>query len=242
MEHNGQLMMAQNYRCTKDLLDACQAQGARLIYASSAATYGAIEGRVSDGLDLTTLRPLNMYGYSKHLFDCYAERKGFLHLITGLKYFNVFGPNEDHKEDMRSVVHKAYHQILEAGSVKLFKSYRPEFADGCQRRDFLYVKDAVRMTLFLAENTRSGGLYNVGTGTSRTWLDLATAIFAALGRQPKIEFVDMPERLQGKYQYFTQAEIGKLRGLGYKDEITSLEDAVKDYVLNYLAPGGKLEP
>jgi ADP-L-glycero-D-manno-heptose 6-epimerase len=132
--------------------------------------------------------------------------------------------------------------MRETGYVKLFKSYRPEFADGCQRRDFLYVKDAVRMTIFLAENTHAGGLYNVGTGASRTWLDLATAIFTALGRQPKVEFVDMPERLKGKYQYFTQAEIGKLRGLGYKDEFTSLEDAVEDYVLNYLAPGGKLEP
>ena len=207
-----------------------------------AATYGGLEEGLNEARPLSSLRPLNMYGYSKHLFDCYAERKGFLNLITGLKYFNVFGPNEDHKEDMRSVVHKAYHQILDTGSVKLFKSYRPEFADGCQRRDFLYVKDAVRMTIFLAENTRAGGLYNVGTGTSRTWLDLATAIFAALGKPVKIEFVDMPERLKGKYQYFTQAEIAKIRSLGYTDEMTSLEDAVEDYVLNYLVPGGKLEP
>lgn len=241
-ETDAAYLIHNNYEYTKKLAAWCLQTKARFVYASSAATYGELEEGLNESRPLNSLRPLNMYGYSKHLFDCYAERKGFLHLITGLKYFNVFGPNEDHKDDMRSVVHKAYHQILETGTVKLFKSYRPEFADGCQRRDFLYVKDAVRMTSFLAENTRAGGLYNVGTGTARTWLDLATAIFAALGREPKIEFVDMPERLKGKYQYFTQAEISKLRGLGYEDEIASLEDAVKDYVLNYLAPGGKLEP
>ena len=241
-ETDAAYLIHNNYEYTKKLAEWCLETKARFVYASSAATYGGLEEGLNESRPLSSLRPLNMYGYSKHLFDCYAERKGFQNLITGIRYFNVFGPNEDHKEDMRSVVHKAYHQILETGSVKLFKSYRPEFADGCQRRDFLYVKDAVRMTIFLAENTRAGGLYNVGTGTSRTWLDLATAIFAALGRPPRIEFVDMPERLQGKYQYFTQAEIGRIRALGYTDEMTSLEDAVKDYVLNYLAPGGKLEP
>jgi ADP-L-glycero-D-manno-heptose 6-epimerase len=126
--------------------------------------------------------------------------------------------------------------------VSLFKSYRPEFADGCQRRDFLYVKDAVKMTIFLAQHADIGGLYNLGTGSSRTWLDLATAIFTALGREPNIKFIEMPERLKGKYQYFTQAEIGKLRTAGYRDDVTSVEDAVKDYVVNYLVPGSKLEP
>lgn len=241
-ETDAAYLIYNNYEYTKKLAAWCLETKGRFVYASSAATYGGLEEGLNESRPLSGLRPLNMYGYSKHLFDCYAERKGFLHLITGLKYFNVFGPNEDHKDDMRSVVHKAYHQILETGSVKLFKSYRPEFADGCQRRDFLYVKDAVRMTVFLAENTRAGGIYNVGTGTSRTWLDLAAAIFAALGRPMKKEFIEMPERLKGKYQYFTQAEIGKLRGLGYTDEMTSLEDAVKDYVLNYLVPGAKLEP
>lgn len=241
-ETDAAYLIYNNYEYTKKLADWCLETKGRFVYASSAATYGGLEEGLNEARPLNSLRPLNMYGYSKHLFDCYAERKGYLHLITGLKYFNVYGPNEDHKDDMRSVVHKAYHQILETGSVKLFKSYRPEFADGCQQRDFLYVKDAVKMTIFLAENTRASGLFNVGTGSSRTWLDLVTAIFNALRREPKIEFIEMPSRLKGKYQYFTQAEIGKLRALGYREEIMTLEEAVKDYVVNYLAPGVKLEP
>jgi len=241
-ETDAAYLIHNNYEYTKKLAEWCLEREARFVYASSAATYGGLEEGLNETRPLESLRPLNMYGYSKHLFDCYAERKGFLDKIAGLKFFNVYGPNEDHKDDMRSVVHKAYHQIVDTGSVSLFKSYRPEFADGCQRRDFLYVKDAVKMTIFLAQHADVGGLYNLGTGSSRTWLDLATAIFTALGREPNIQFIDMPERLKGKYQYFTQAEIGKLRTAGYRDEVTSVEDAVKDYVVNYLETGSKLEP
>lgn len=241
-ETDAAYLIHNNYEYTKKLAAWCLEREARFVYASSAATYGGLEEGLNETRPLESLRPLNMYGYSKHLFDCYAERKGFLDKIAGLKFFNVYGPNEDHKDDMRSVVHKAYHQIVDTGSVSLFKSYRPEFADGCQRRDFLYVKDAVKMTIFLAQHTDVGGLYNLGTGSSRTWLDLATAIFTALGREPNIKFIEMPERLKGKYQYFTQAEIGKLRTAGYRDDVTSVEDAVKDYVVNYLVPGSKLEP
>ena len=241
-ETDAAYLIHNNYEYTKKLAAWCLEREARFVYASSAATYGELEEGLNETRPLESLRPLNMYGYSKHMFDCYAQKHGFLDKIAGLKFFNVYGPNEDHKDDMRSVVHKAYHQILDTGSVSLFKSYRPEFADGCQRRDFLYVKDAVRMTIFLAQNADIGGLYNLGTGSSRTWLDLATAIFAALGREPSINFIDMPERLKGKYQYFTQAEIGKLRAAGYRDDVTSVEDAVKDYVVNYLETGSKLEP
>lgn len=241
-ETDAAYLIHNNYEYTKKLARWSLEREARFVYASSAATYGGLEEGLNETRPLDSLRPLNMYGYSKHLFDCYAERKGFLDKIAGLKFFNVYGPNEDHKDDMRSVVHKAYHQIVDTGSVSLFKSYRPEFADGCQRRDFLYVKDAVKMTIFLAQHADVGGLYNLGTGSSRTWLDLATAIFTALGREPNIQFIDMPERLKGKYQYFTQAEIGKLRTAGYRDEVTSVEDAVKDYVVNYLETGSKLEP
>lgn len=241
-ETDAAYLIHNNYEYTKKLAAWCLEREARFVYASSAATYGELEEGLNETRPLESLRPLNMYGYSKHMFDCYAQKHGFLDKIAGLKFFNVYGPNEDHKGDMRSVVHKAYHQILDKDSVELFKSDRPEFADGCQRRDFLYVKDAVRMTIFLAQNADIGGLYNLGTGSSRTWLDLATAIFEALGREPRINFIDMPARLKGKYQYFTQAEIGKLRAAGYLDDVTSIEDAVKDYVVNYLETGSKLEP
>jgi ADP-L-glycero-D-manno-heptose 6-epimerase len=210
------------------------------VYASSAATYGGLEASLPESAALHTLRPLNIYGYSKHLFDCYAERSGILPQITGIKYFNIFGPNENHKGEMRSVVHKAFHQIRETGCVSLFKSYRPEFYDGEQRRDFLYVKDAVAATLFLAENVHGGGLFNVGSGEANTWLSLVTAIFNSLGQAPKIDFIDMPDELRDKYQYFTCADIGKLRSAGFQQPMTPLADAVRDYVVNYLIPNRHL--
>ena len=191
---------------------------------------------------LDTLRPLNMYGYSKHLFDLHAKRAGFLDDIVGLKYFNVFGPNEDHKGDMRSLVHKSFAQVKSEGVIRLFKSYRKDFRDGEQKRDFLYVKDAVAMTLHLAANKKAGGLYNIGSGAARTWIDLANSVFAALGKKPKIEFIEMPETIRDKYQYFTQANISRLRATGYKEKIISLEDAVEDYVQNYLVPDKRLDP
>lgn len=237
-ERDAAFLVRNNYEFTRDLAQWSLDSGVRFVYASSAATYG--DGSVGmrdedDPETLQPLRPLNMYGYSKHMFDLYAARSGWLNKIVGAKYFNVFGPNEEHKGDMRSVVHKAYEQIRDSGRVKLFKSYRLEYADGEQRRDFLYVKDAVAMTLHLA-TTRSHGIYNIGSGTSTTWNDLVAAVFAAMGRAPKIEYIDMPEEIQEKYQYFTQADISKLRGSGYKTPITPLPDAVTDYVKNYLVP------
>ena len=236
-EKNAAYLVDNNYAYTRELAAWTIAQRARFIYASSAATYGdGAQGMDDQSYDLHRLRPLNMYGYSKHLFDVYAQREGFLDRIVGVKYFNVFGPNEDHKADMRSLVHKAYGQILATGKIQLFKSHRPDYQDGEQKRDFLYVKDAVEMTLHLAETRRAGGLYNLGSGQANTWLTLAQAIFAALGKEPNIEFIDMPAILREKYQYFTQADIAKLRGSGYDKPVTPLPDAVRDYVQNYLVP------
>jgi ADP-L-glycero-D-manno-heptose 6-epimerase len=241
-EKNASYLIDNNYAVTKELAEWALSHGTRFIYASSAATYGdGSQGMDDQNEDLEQLRPLNMYGYSKHLFDLHAQRQGWLGQIVGVKYFNVFGPNEDHKGDMRSLVHKAYQQIQSTGKVQLFKSYKPEFQDGEQQRDFLYVKDAVDMTLHFAEHaTGAGGLYNLGSGEANTWVTLAHAIFRALGRPPQIEFIEMPAILQGKYQYFTQANICKLRGTGYTQAMTPLPDAVQDYVQNHLMPDRRL--
>jgi ADP-L-glycero-D-manno-heptose 6-epimerase len=229
-----------NFEYTKNLAHWAVEHRARFVYASSAATYGALEAELSDELDLRALRPLNAYGYSKHLFDLYASGTRLSEHICGLKYFNVFGPNEDHKGEMRSIVHKAYGQIREAGSVRLFKSYRPEYRDGEQRRDFIYIKDAVAMTLHLAESD-AVGLYNVGSGSTHTWLELVRPIFHALELPERIEFVEMPNELRGKYQYYTCARVDRLRATGYDRPVTPLADAVTDYVTNYLAPQRTLE-
>jgi ADP-L-glycero-D-manno-heptose 6-epimerase len=237
-ERDAHHLMKNNFEYTKALAHWAVASGTRFVYASSAATYGDGAQGMDDKLDdLTKLRPLNMYGYSKHLFDLYAQRAGISKRIVGLKYFNVYGPNENHKGDMRSVVNKAFDQIRDTGKVQLFKSHHPDYRDGEQQRDFLYVKDAVNMTLFLADHPLSGGLYNLGSGEAHTWLQLVGAIFAALQREPRIEFVEMPEHLRAKYQYYTCADIGKLRNLGYKDGVTPLGAAVADYVRNYMAAG-----
>ena len=239
-ERDAGYLIRNNYEFTRDLAAWALGRGARFVYASSAATYGDGAQGMSDGADLATLRPLNMYGYSKHLFDLHAQRGGFLDRVVGLKYFNVFGPNEDHKADMRSLVHKAYGQVVETGAIRLFKSDRPDYADGEQQRDFLYVKDAVEMTIHLAGTAGAGGLYNLGSGEANSWNALATAIFAALGRAPRIEYIPMPEVLRAKYQYFTQADIAKLRTSGYARVITPLAEAVADYVQHYLVPARTL--
>lgn len=242
-ERDASFLIHNNFEFTKDLAAWALGQKARFVYASSAATYGdGSAGMEDDDSKLDTLRPLNMYGYSKHLFDLHAKRAGYLNKIVGLKYFNVFGPNEDHKGDMRSVVHKSFGQVRETGVIRLFKSYRKDFRDGEQKRDFLYVKDAVAMTLHLAADEKAGGLFNIGSGAARTWLDLARAVFTALKREPKIEFIEMPESIRDKYQYFTQANLGRLRAAGYTAPITSLEDAVNDYVRHYLVPDQRLDP
>lgn len=243
-EKNAGYLIDNNYAVTKELAAWSLVQDARFIYASSAATYGDGAQGMDDKDDhLDRLRPLNMYGYSKHLFDLHAQREGWLKRIVGVKYFNVFGPNEDHKADMRSLVNKAYQQILASGRVQLFKSHKPEFKDGEQMRDFLYVKDAVEMTLHFAENPSglaAAGLFNLGSGEANTWLALTRAIFGALQREPQIEFIDMPEVLRGKYQYYTKADISKLRGAGYARPMTPLAEAVRDYVQRYLVPAKKL--
>jgi len=242
-EKDASYLIRNNYEFTRDLAAWALAKKVRFVYASSAATYGDGSAGMEDGeAPLDVLRPLNMYGYSKHLFDLHARRGGFLKKIVGLKYFNVFGPNEDHKADMRSLVHKSFAQIEEHNVIQLFKSYRSDFRDGEQKRDFLYVKDAVAMTLHLAATGKAGGLYNIGSGMARTWIDLANAVFAAVGKKPKIEFIEMPEVIRDKYQYFTQANIARLRATGYKAKVTSLEDAVADYVRHYLIPDQRLDP
>ena len=243
-ETNEQFLDDINFDYTRQLAKWARAQGARFIYASSAATYGDGTAGMDDKDDnLARLHPLNLYGQSKQNFDMFAQDQGWLKDIVGVKYFNVFGPNEDHKGDMRSLVNKAYQQILATGRVQLFKSHKPEFKDGEQMRDFLYVKDAVEMTLHFAEHPSgktAGGLYNLGSGEANTWLTLTRAIFAALGREPAIDFIDMPEVLRGKYQYFTRADVSKLRATGYTRAMTPLTEAVHDYVQNYLVPGTKL--
>jgi ADP-L-glycero-D-manno-heptose 6-epimerase len=238
-ETNEKYLRENNFEYSRALAEWAIGAGVRFVYASSAATYGDGSAGMddSDPRQLERLRPLNLYGQSKQWMDLHAWREGWLDRIVGLKYFNVFGPNENHKGDMRSLVCKSYTEALKTGVIHLFKSYRPEYRDGEQRRDFLYVKDAVAMTLHLAANPAANGIFNIGSGVARTWKDLARAVFAALGREPCIEYIDMPESIREKYQYFTQADIHKLLSTGYDLPITSLEDAVRDYVVNYLVPG-----
>jgi ADP-L-glycero-D-manno-heptose 6-epimerase len=240
-ETDAGFLMRNNYEYTKDLAHWAIEHGVRFVYASSAATYGALEDGLRDDADLDRLRPLNMYAYSKQRFDLYARDNGLLQRITGLKYFNVFGPNEQHKGDMRSLVDKAFAQIREQGAVRLFKSYRPQFRDGEQRRDFLYVKDAVAMTLYLAERP-AFGIFNAGSGIPHTWLDLVRPIFRAMNVPERIEFVEMPQTLRNKYQYSTCAAIDRLRASGYEAPITPIDAAVREYVLEYLLPDRRLDP
>src|SRR5579864_3190235 len=238
-ETNEAYLRENNYEYSRKLAEWALGADVRFVYASSAATYGDGSAGMddSDPAQLDRLKPLNLYGQSKQWMDLHAWREGWLDRIVGLKYFNVFGPNEHHKGDMRSVVCKSYAEVLKTGVIRLFKSYRPQYRDGEQRRDFLYVKDAVAMTLHLAANPAANGIFNIGSGVARTWNDLARAVFAALGREPRIEYIDMPESIRNKYQYFTQADVRKLLSTGYDSPITSLEDAVCDYVVNYLVPG-----
>jgi len=235
-ERDADYLLRNNYLYTRRLCEWSLARGIRFIYASSAATYGDGSHGYSDEDSVTpTLRPLNMYGYSKHMFDLWALKNQLFDRIVGLKYFNVFGPFEDHKGDMRSVICKSYQQIRQTGEISLFKSYRPDCGDGEQKRDFIYVKDAVDVTLYFLDHRERGGLLNCGTGQARTWKDLALAMFAAMDVKPNIKFIEMPETLREKYQYFTQADLSKLRRVGYGARFSPLEDAVRDYVQMYLA-------
>lgn len=235
-ERDASFLVDNNYRFSRELCEWALTHAVRFVYASSAATYGDGHLGYADADAVTpTLMPLNMYGYSKHMLDLWALQKGLLQMIAGIKYFNVYGPYEDHKGEMRSVVHKSYGQIVETGRVRLFKSYRDDYADGEQVRDFVYVNDAVDLTLYLLENPGVCGLFNCGTGQARSWNALAAAVFAALGRDPQIEYIPMPDSLRDKYQYYTQADMTKVRAAGYTRPFTALEDGVRDYVSNYLA-------
>jgi ADP-L-glycero-D-manno-heptose 6-epimerase len=240
-ETNASFLIKNNYEYSKLLAQWAVDSDIRFIHASSAATYGdGSAGFHDDEKEIDKLRPLNMYGYSKQLFDLWAHRAGLLKKIVALKYFNVFGPNEYHKADMRSFVLKAFEQINAKGRVGLFKSHNPEYADGEYVRDFIYVKDAVDMTLFFYDNPRITGIFNIGTGQARTWNDLVKTVFTAMAKKTNIEYIEMPESIRNQYQYFTDADITKLKQAGYNKHTTTLEDAITDYVQKYLQENGYL--
>ena len=224
-EKDATYLIHNNFEATKELALFAVKRDIPLIYASSCATYGdGSQGYKDDESAIEKLRPLNMYGYSKQMFDLWARRNGLLNKICGCKFSNIYGPNEHHKAEMRSVVLRAYEQISAEGKMRLFRSYRPEYADGEQKRDFLYVKDAT-------------GLYNIGSGKAETWNSMVKAAFKALNKPESIEYIDMPESLRPKYQYYTCADMSKLRKLGWAKEPLSLEDAIYDYYVNYQIPG-----
>ncbi|MFA5060568.1 MAG: ADP-glyceromanno-heptose 6-epimerase [Candidatus Omnitrophota bacterium] len=219
-----------NFLYSRDLAKWCLKRKVRLIYASSAATYGDGSGGYNDADESTRrCRPLNLYGESKQKFDLWVLDNGVIDKVVGLKFFNVFGPNEYHKGDMQSVVAKAYTRVASEGTMSLFKSYKKEYAHGEQKRDFIYIKDAVDIVMYFLNNSTLHGIYNVGTGKARTWNDLAGALFSSVGKKPNIEYVDMPPGLEQRYQYFTQADMEKLRKTGYKKAMMTLEDSIKDY-------------
>ena len=234
-ERDADYLMRNNYLYTRELAMWAIKKEVRFIYASSAATYGDGSLGFSDEDEVTiNLKPINMYGYSKQIFDLGVLRLELQSQVAGIKFFNVFGPNEYHKGDMRSVVHKSFGQIAERGRVALFKSHQPEYADGGQMRDFVYIKDCVDVLWWLFTNREVCGIFNLGTGRARTWNDLVTAVFSAMGLAPRIDYIDMPASIRNQYQYFTEARMEKLRAAGYTAPFTTLEDAVRDYVANYL--------
>lgn len=237
------LILETNFTLSRGLWNWAAQNQKRFIYASSAATYGGGEAGFSDELSLDSLarlKPLNAYGWSKQLFDQFvaiatsAPNDKAPPQWVGLKFFNVYGPNEYHKGDQRSVVSQIFPHAEHGRPVKLFKSYHPDYKDGEQQRDFIYVKDCVKVVRWLLANPKVNGLYNCGTGQARSFNDLAKATFAAVGKAPAISYFDMPETLQDKYQYLTEADMKRLRAAGYTENFTSLEDGVKDYVQNYL--------
>ena len=219
-----------NYEYSKTLARWAEANKVKFIYASSAATYGGGEFGYDDSNKITRmLRPLNMYGYSKQLFDLWILNNKLDKVMTGVKFFNVFGPNEYHKGEMMSVVCKKFLEVSQNGRIELFKSYRDDYKDGEQKRDFIYVKDAVNVLYYFLKHPEKSGIFNLGSGVAHSWNDLAHAMFSAIGKEPCIEYADMPETLRPKYQYFTQAKMEKLRKAGYRTRFTPLEKAVKDY-------------
>lgn len=244
-ESDVDLIVQNNIRATLDLLQWCSESGTPFIYASSAATYGDGDAGFDDEFSieaLARLRPLNAYGWSKHVVDrCIArlmeEGAKLPSQWVGLKFFNVYGPNEYHKGSMQSVIARHFAGVQNGEPMRLFRSYRPQYADGGQLRDFIYVRDCVDVILWLLEHPGVSGLFNLGTGQARSWLDLAHALFAACGRDRAVEFIDMPATLVKKYQYFTQARMERLRKAGYTRPFTSLENGITEYVQRYLATG-----
>jgi ADP-L-glycero-D-manno-heptose 6-epimerase len=234
-ERDADYLWNNNYLYTKTLAEWSVKRGIRFIYASSAATYGdGTQGFSDDHSKISQLRPINMYGYSKQIFDLLVLRTSLDKKIAGIKFFNVFGPNEYHKGDMTSVIFKAFHQIRETGKVKLFKSYKKEYKDGGQLRDFVYVKDCVNAMWWLFNNPKANGIFNLGTGNARTWNDLIKAVFSAMKKKTNIEYIEMPQSLRNQYQYFTEAQMSKLKKAGCPVMFSSLEDSVRDYVVNHL--------
>ena len=244
-EKDGDYLMENNYEFSRKLATRFAAKDSlRFIYASSAATYGDGSSGYSDEHEsIPLLRPLNMYGYSKQIFDVWALKTGFLKRAVGIKYFNEFGPNEYHKGEMRSVAIRAYLQAKKTGKVRLFRSYRQDYEDGGQLRDFIYVKDAVKITVNFLEHPEINGIFNAGTGTPRNFRDLAHAVFSAMDNEPIIEYIDMPDGLEKRYQYYTCAQMDKLRSAGFEGRFLSLEEAIREYVVNYLEkdPRGEIE-
>ena len=231
-----------NFEYTKALWNFCAANKISFIYASSAATYGDGSQGFDDKTDIKLLRPLNGYGYSKQLFDLWAQKQlqagaAAPKQHVGFKFFNVYGPNEYFKGNMASVIFHTFNDVTATGQKGLFKSYKPEYKDGGQLRDFVYVKDLCKVVLFMMDNPKVSGLFNLGTGKARSFYDLAAATFKAMGREPNIKFIEMPEHLRGKYQYYTQAQMSKLREAGYSEPFYTLEEGAADYVQNYLMRG-----
>ena len=235
-EFNKDILWKLNTDYSRKIWIKCVDYQIPLVYASSAATYGLGELGYDDNEDIIPkLKPLNPYGESKNEFDIWAleqERKPFF--WVGLKFFNVFGPGEDHKNRMASVVWQAFHQIKETGELKLFRSHNPEYKDGEQRRDFVYVEDVANVMLFMMHHRRNSGIYNLGSGKARTFLDLSRATFKAMSAKERIVFIDTPKDIREKYQYFTEANMAKLRSIGFKERFHTLEEGVNEYVLNYL--------
>ncbi len=237
LEQNWEYLLDNNVNYTKEVIEWCTSRNIRCIYASSAATYGDGSNGYSDDHDLIdTLEPLNLYGKSKLDVDKWALTEGHLDSVVGLRYFNVFGPNEWHKGVMRSVVAKKYEDIVNSGTIQLFKSYKPEYADGEQKRDFIYVKDAVAMTLFFLDTPEAAGIFNIGSGRAESWNQLAHAMFTALAVSPSIEYIDMDETLREQYQYFTKADMTKIQASGWNTPPLSLTDSVGEYIREYLVP------
>jgi len=234
-ETNQAFLKENNTAYTQRLAEWAVDHNVYFSYASSAATYGAGELGYSDDDGLTPrLKPLNPYGISKLNFDRWAVETGFQKKITGFRYFNVYGPNEYHKENMRSMVHKGFEQIRDTGALCLFKSYKAEYPDGGQKRDFVYIKDVVKTVLWFYQHPQIKGIYNIGSGKAQTWNDLAQSLFGAMNRPVQIQYIDMPESIKNQYQYFTEADLTKLRSAGCPVTFFDLRQGVQDYVQHYL--------